>query len=201
MKNLNKTIIGLFAMAVLSSCGPKVTTTKTSDADLSKYETFAYLPNGNFEDPSKGYDDPNVGEAVINDVNQGMKELGYELERNQPDLLVLIGTKTDTNLERETDPVYATYPNYYGTGYRVGTYYDPYYYYGYNVYNNVIGYEVDYDKIQSGTLMLSLVDRKTNNVVWQGTASNFVGGERDSQAISDFVDDLFAEFPSSEDSM
>ena len=54
MKNLNKIVMGLFAMAVLSSCGPKVTTTKTSDADLSQYETFAYLPNGNFEDPSKG---------------------------------------------------------------------------------------------------------------------------------------------------
>ncbi len=201
MNNLNSIVMGIFALALVSSCGPKVTTTKTSDVDLSQYETFAYLPNGNFEDPSKGYEDSNVGEAVINDVNQSMKELGYDLERNQPDLLVLIGTKTETDVEKETEPVYATYPNYYGVGYRVGTYYDPYYYYGYNAYNKVVGYNVDYDKIQSGTLMLSLVDRKTNNVVWRGTASNFIGGERDSQAISDFVDDLFAEFPANANSM
>lgn len=190
-----------FGIAFLAGCGPNVKTTKTTDTDLSNYETFAYLPNGNFEDPAKGYDDPSVGESVINEVNASMKELGYELERNQPDLLVLIGTKTDTDLERETDPVYATYPNYYGSAYAVGSYYDPYYYHGYNAYNNVIGYDVDYDKQESGTLMLSLVDQANRNVVWRGTASDFVGGERDSRAISDFVDDLFAEFPKTDTSM
>lgn len=195
MKTLQNALIGTFALILLIGCGPKVTTTKPSDVDLSNYETFSYLPNGNFEDPSKGYDDANVGEMVINEVNQSMKELGYEMDRNQPDLLLLIGTKTDTNIERETDPVYATYPNYYGAGYGVGPYYDPYYYYGYNTYNDLVGYDVDYNRIESGTLMLSLVDRKSKKVVWRGTASDFVGGERDAQAISDFVDDLFAEFP------
>ncbi|MGB7393747.1 MAG: DUF4136 domain-containing protein [Pricia sp.] len=195
MKTFKNTLLGLFAITFLISCGPKVTTSKPSDVDLTKYETFAYLPNGNFEDPNKGYDDPSIGEAVINEVNNSMKELGYELERDQPDLLLLMGTKTDTDVEKTTDPVYATYPNYYGTGYRVGTYYDPYYYRGYNAYNNIVGYDTDYERTETGTLMLSLVDRETRNVVWRGTASNFVGGERNTQAISDFVDDLFAEYP------
>lgn len=194
------TTIGL-VMTLLLGCGPKVTTTKTSEVDLSKYETFSYLPNGNFEDPSKGYDDPSVGEVVINEVNESMKNLGYEIDRDQPDLLVLIGTKTDTDIQTETDPIYATYPNYYSAAYPVGLYYDPYYYRGYNMYNNLIGYDIDYDTYESGTLMLSLVDRKTRNVVWRGTASNFVGGERDAEAISDFVDDLFAEYPTKSGNM
>lgn len=198
MKRL-EILAGLFALVVLVSCGPKVTTTKTSNVDLSKYETFSYLPNGNFDDPSKGYDDPFVGETVIDEVNQSMKKLGYEMDRNQPDLLVLLATKTDTEIEKEADPVYAAYPNYYATNYPVGTYYDPYYYYGYNAYNNLVGYEVDYDTYETGTLMLSLVDRETREVVWRGTASNFVGGERDAKAISAFVDDLFAEYPTIDD--
>lgn len=198
MKKIGKIVASVFALIVLVSCGPKVTTTKTTDANLTEYKTFAYLPNGNFEDPSKGYDDQSVGESVLNEVNSSMKDLGYEMERNQPDLLVLIGTKTDTEVERETEPVYATYPNYYGTTYPVGSYYGPYYYNGYNSYNRVVGYETDYDKYETGTLMLSLVDRKTRNVVWRGTASNFVGGERNAQAISDFVDDLFAEYPTTD---
>lgn len=184
---------------LLVGCGPKVTTTKTSNVDLDKYETFAYLPNGNFEDPSKGYDDPSVGQAVIEKVNQGMKNLGYEMDRNQPDLLVLLATKTNTEIEKETDPVYAAYPNYYGTTYPVGTYYNPYYYYGYNSYNKLVGYDVDYDTYETGTLLLSLVDRKTREVVWRGTASNFVGGRKNVKAISDFVDDLFAEYPAKDD--
>lgn len=201
MKKWNRIVTGIFAFALLAACGPKVTTSKTSDADLSKYETFSYLPNGNFEDPSKGYDDPNVGETVINEVNASMKELGYDIERNQPDLLVLIGTKTDTDVEKVSDPVYATYPNNYGAGYPVGSYYNSYYYRGYSGYNDVVGYDTDYERIESGTLMLSLVDRETRNVIWRGTASNFVGGERDAAAISDFVDDLFDEFPTTADSM
>lgn len=201
MKKFKIMWLSILGFAILTACGPKVTSTKLADVDLTKYETFSYLPNGNFEDPSKGYDDQSVGESVLNEVNNSMKELGYELERNQPDLLVLIGTKTDTDVEREREPVYASYPNYYGSAYPVGSYYNPYYYNGYTTYNNVIGYDVDYEKYETGTLLLSLVDRKTRNVVWRGTASNFVGGERSEQAISDFVDDLFAEFPASNESM
>ena len=68
MKQLKNAIMGAFVLLFLVGCGPKVTTTKTQDVALSAYETFAYLPNGNFEDPSKGYDDPNVGEMVINEA-------------------------------------------------------------------------------------------------------------------------------------
>ena len=189
--------VALVMAVMLISCGPKVTTTKMTDKDLDNYETFAYLPNGNFDDPSKGYDDPNVGKSVVNEVNAKMKDLGYELERNEPDLLVLLATKTDTDVEREMDPVYATYPSYYNTTYPVGPYYDPYYYYGYTGYSDLVGYDVDYERYETGTLLLSLVDRKTREVIWRGTASNFVGGQRTSQAISDFVDDIFAEFPAS----
>ncbi len=200
MKLFKITLITTLFM-LFTGCGPKVSTSKTTNIDLSKYETFSYLPNGNFDDPSMGYDDSSVGEVVINEVNKSMKNLGYELDRNQPDLLVLIGTKTDTDVEREASPVYATYPNYYGTTYSVGTYYDPYYYRGYTTYNDIIGYDIDYNRYESGTLMLSLVDRKTKELVWRGTASNFVGGQRDAQAISDFVDDLFAEYPVDESEM
>lgn len=195
MKILTKVAIFSLAMLYLAGCGPKVTTMKTDQGYLALYETFSYLPNGNFEDSSSGYDDSSVGEVVINEVSKSMKELGYELDLNQPDLLVLIDTKTNTNVEREVNPVYATYPYYYDPNYRVGTYYEPYYYKGYSAFNDIIGYDVDYNQYELGTLMLSLIDRKSKELIWRGTASNFVGGERDAQAISDFVDDLFAEYP------
>ncbi|WP_281540474.1 DUF4136 domain-containing protein [Maribacter aestuarii] len=186
---LTITALGFFA------CGPMVNTTKVTSKNLSNYETFAYLPNGNF-DEIEGYNDNTVGTAVISRVNENMKDLGYELDRDEPDLLVLIGTQTDTEQTRVKEPVYATYPTYYTTNYRVGNLYEPYYYYGYADYTQLIGYDVDYDTYKEGTLMLSIVDRETKNVLWKANAYNFIAkGQNNSRAIAKYVDDIFAKYP------
>ncbi|MGB3142884.1 MAG: DUF4136 domain-containing protein [Maribacter sp.] len=195
MKILKLVPIIIITSILFMSCGPKVTTTKTASVDLTKYDTFAYLPNGNFDDPNMGYTDETVGETVINEVNAQMKNMGYSINKNAPDLLVLLGTKTNKETETYKEPVYATYPNFYASNYRVSNYYQPYYYNGYSGYNQLIGYDRDYETFQEGTLFLSLVDRKSRNVVWKGTASDFIGGQKDSKAIATFVDDIFENYP------
>lgn len=189
----------LFFLAITFSvfaCGPRVNTTKTTNKDLSNYKTFAYLPNSNFDDLDKGYDNTDVGMAVIESVNTNMQQLGYNLDRNKPDLLVLLSTSTDTETNVTKEPVYATYPNYYGRTYGVSPYYQNYYYNGYSGYNRLIGYDTDVNTYEEGTLRLSLVDSKTKNVVWKGTASNSIySSQNDSKAIAKFVDDMFANFP------
>ena len=126
-----------------------------------------------------------------------MKAMGYNLNKEQPDLLVLLSTKTNRETEVYRDLVYATYPRYYGSTYPVSSYYGPYAYNGYAGYTELVGYERDYETYEEGTLLLSLVDRKTKNVVWKGNATNFIGGQIDSNAIAAFVDDIFEEFPTS----
>lgn len=195
MKILKIVPITIISALLLIGCGPKVSTTKTADVDLSAYDTFAYLPNGNFDDPNLGYTDETVGKTVINEVNKQMKNLGYKVNKNSPDVLVLLSTKTNTETEVYKDPVYATYPRYYASTYPVSAYYQPYYYNGYGGYTELVGYDRDYETYEEGTLMLSLVDRKTRNVVWKGTATNFIGGQKDSAAIAGFVDDIFETFP------
>jgi hypothetical protein len=187
-----------FAVITLSliACGPRVNTTKTTSTDLGTYKTFAYLPNSNFEDLDKGYGNNNIGTTVIENVNTNMQLLGYTLDRTNPDLLVLLSTSTnlDTNVTKE--PVYATYPNYYGRSYLMSPYYQNYYYNGYSGYNRLIGYDTDVDTYKEGTLRLSLVDSETKNIVWKGTASNSIyKSENESKAIAKFVDDMFAKFP------
>ncbi|MGC1514547.1 MAG: DUF4136 domain-containing protein [Maribacter sp.] len=197
MKMLKNVSFMLLASLLFMSCGPKVSTTKTANVDLKTYKTFAYLPNGNFDNPDMGYSDESVGEVVINEVNGQMKALGYTLNKNQPDLLVLLNTKTNRETEVYKDPVYATYPRYYATTYPVSAYYAPYSYNGYSSYTELVGYDRDYETYEEGTLLLSLVDRKTKNVVWKGNATDFIGGQKDSNAIAAFVDDIFEEFPTS----
>lgn len=180
----------------LISCGPRVTTTKTSSKNLGNYQTFAYLPNSNFDSNQSRFNNENVGKAVIESVNRNMRQLGYTLDRTNPDLLVLMSTSTDRETNVTTDPVYATYPNYYGRNYAVSPYYEPYYYNNYYGYNRLVGYDTDVNTYKEGTLRLSLVDRGTQNVIWKGTVSDAIySNQNDSKAIAKFVDDMFAEFP------
>jgi hypothetical protein len=180
----------------LTACGPVVNTTKTTSNDLSIYKTFAYLPNSNFEDLDKGYGNNNIGTTVIESVNTNMQKLGYTLDRTNPDLLVLLSTSTDLDTNVTKEPVYATYPNYYGRSYGVSPYYQNYYYNGYSVYNQLIGYDTDVNTYKEGTLRLSLVDSETKNIVWKGTASNSIyKSQNESKAIAKFVDDMFAKYP------
>lgn len=192
MKNL-KLYTLLFISTILWSCGPNVNTTKMTNADLGKYDTFAYLPNTNFDDKDIGYNDKSVGYAVIQSVNKNLEKVGYELDRQKPDLLVSIRTKMDIDKETVKDPVYATYP--YATARPVNPYYDPFYYTYYNDYTQIVGYENDTYKLKEGTLMIDLIDRETKKIVWRGVASDQIYQNNNSQAISEYVDDIFKKLP------
>lgn len=194
-KKINYLVLTLLILVM--ACGPSVTTTKMGTKSLDSYDTFAYLPNSNFDDIEKFESDNSVGTAVIDRVNKNMKQKGYTMDRSNPDLLVLLTTKTDMEKYVNTDPVYATYPRHYNSNYTVSPYYNNYYYYGYNNYNNIVGYDRDITTYEDGTLILSLVDSDTKNVVWKANASAIIGNQKDSNAISKFVDDIFKEFPNS----
>ncbi len=188
MKTLN------FALILLTflffSCGPTVNTTKTTAVDLSKYKTFAYLPNSNFE----GIKNETFEKEIIETTNLNMKKRGYTIDRNRPDLLVLISTTKDSATEN-TKPVYATYPDYDASKYRVNPTYENYYYNGYNDFDGFVDYEVNLSAYDTGSLIIRLVDAKTKIVVWRGSAFDAKFADEESVAIDKFVDDIFAEFP------
>ena len=193
MKKFNLIIL-LFIGSLLISCGPRVSTSKTASVDLSKYDSFAYLPNANVDAEGMRMDSDQVSRAVIEAVNTNLREEGYNLDRQNPDLLVLIDTGTDTEIATTTDPVYATYPYTAGTT-TVSPHYDPYYYPGYVGYNNIIGYDTDAYAYEEGTVVIHLVDRETRNTVWKGVASESLAGETNVQGIRDLVNAIFEEYP------
>ncbi len=193
MKFINSLFSSLL-MLVLISCGPKVSTVKPMDRDLSKYDTFAYLPNTNEEVPERSYNDEEVNTFILESINKNLREEGYQLDREDPDLLVLVSTKIDTELAVDTDPIYTTYPYTAGIG-TIPPYYEPYYYPGYNNYVNIVGYDTDTYAYEEGTLIVQLVDSDTKNTVWKGVATDPIFEENSLTAIQDMVDDIFEEYP------
>ena len=189
-----KTIILCTVFLVALSCGPRVQTIKPMNTDLSKYETFAYLPNSNAEVPGKNYNDEKVNSMIIETVNQNMREAGYRLDRENPDLLVLISTKTEIERETTADPVYAAYP--YTAGLGVSPFYSPYYYTGYSAFGGgIIGYDTDTYAYEEGTVVINLIDRETKETVWKGITSDALYDQPNAAAKRELVNRIFEEYP------
>ncbi len=179
----------------LVSCGPQVTTAQPTDTDLSQYKTFAYLPNADIQMTDENMDQEAVNNRVIETVNLQMEKHGYQMNRDNPDLLVLISVKTDQETGTESEPVYATYP--YGTSgiNTVSPYYNNYYYNGFYNYGTVVGYDTDTYNYTEGTLLISLIDRANKNTVWKGMTSDAIYNGSTTDEIVKLVDDIFKEYP------
>lgn len=194
MKLLKPLLITLVLLAVLS-CGPRVETVRPTDVNLAKYDTFAFLPNTNADIPNESYNDEDVNRMIVETVNQNMREAGYTLDRDNPDLLVLISTSTEIERERTTDPVYATYPYTAGVG-AVSPYYGNYYWRGFNTFGGgIVGYDTDTYAYEEGTVVINLVDRETKQTVWKGMTSDALYDQPNTQAMRELVNEIFEEFP------
>ena len=193
MKFLSTLMFSILIFGVVS-CGPRVQTSQPNNVDLSKYDSFAYLPNTNADVPNNRYNDEEVNAMIINSINNNLRQEGYNLNRDNPDLLVLVSTKINPEMATETDPVYATYP--YNAGITtVSPYYDSYYYYGYNTYTDIVGYDTDTYSYEEGTLVVQLVDSETKNTVWKGIAADAIYDQTSTSAIENMVGDIFEEYP------
>lgn len=194
-KTVKNMSIAFSMLLILYACGPRVQTGKTANVDLDNYQTYAWLPNGDSIQNDK-YDDELLNQTIVQEVNQEMQAKGYTLDRTNPDLLVLVHTMFDEETSTVREPIYATY-DYYAPGMYVNPYYDPYYYYDYNQITSIIGYDVDQVEYTEGTLVIDLIDKDTNTVVWRGTAEDYVRPYNLRVQVANYIDEIFDEFPAS----
>ena len=179
-------------LLVFMGCGAYVHTSKYTNKDLNTYSTYAFLPvNDTISNPA--YEDRLVKQLLLQEISAGMEANGYTLEQRKPDLLV----KTHIMLDQETDvvsePVYSSY--YYTPAPTVNPVFRPYYYRNYSTVNNVVGYNVREVNYTEGKIVIDLIDRRTNNIVWRGLAEDYVEAEDLSREVSEYVQEIFEEFP------
>ncbi len=102
MKNYINKILILITLPLLTHCGPKpeVSTLKNVDT-LENYKTFAYLPNTDFDvsSPNSGNNGA-VTRSVVAAMNRNMQTAGYWLDRENPDLLVVLNARYDPEMEK-----------------------------------------------------------------------------------------------------
>lgn len=182
----------LFALLTIG-CGPKVDTDKKTGRDLSNYSSYSFLPNQDTIKNSK-YDNAYVNEIVIDEINQNMREENYRLERNQPDLLVYYHLMFDEEMAVNASPVYTNY-SYYRPGYYVGPYYRNYAYNNYFTIPRIAGTGIEQVPYKEGTMVVDIIDRRTNEIVWRGRANDVVNPDNLEEELRSYIDAIFEEYP------
>jgi len=142
------------------------------NTDFSKYRTFAWLPD-QMDTTDLPYNNEIIRNNIRNYFGQSFAERGYKIELDSPDVLLRVMI---TNKKKEQLISYSPnpYPYYYCNYYFGSSYYSPYnfdYYYRYhNDYCYPPQYFTEKQEYIEGAIILNVIDRKKNKLVWSGAA-------------------------------
>ncbi|MBR9728213.1 DUF4136 domain-containing protein [Shewanella intestini] len=180
---MNK-IIALIALASLSACSSMKTSSDFDPAvSFSQYKTYAWIEKKNQDSQYQldGLMDQRVKTAVDNEMsNKGLTKT----DAQRADLLVNYLTKVDKKINVDTFNTHYGYnPNYYrGWGWGGSV----------NTQTTVREYEV-------GTMIIDLVDNKTDKLVWRGTVADTVSDkntpEERVEVINEAIKKVMLNFP------
>lgn len=153
-----------FLALVLYACGPtlKVTNDVSKSADFTKYKTFALYNRASSQQSISQLNRQRINDAVV----AAMTAKGYTAaDTTNADLLVnpITVLKQEQNVTANTD--------YYG----YGGFYRPYYWGGgMGMASSNTTFSVD--KYINGSLIIDVVDRTQNQLLWQGVGNSDIDG-------------------------
>ncbi len=184
MKNIKNILAVTVAAFVLSSCA---TVQVTSDYDHTKnfstMKTFALHQN---TVESATISSLNK-ERIVNAVRSQLVAKGYTESTSNPDFYVNINgvVKDQASVSANTD--------FYG----YGGMYRPYGYWGGGPGMVSANTQFNVDHYQNGSLIIDMVDAKTQKLFWEGTGNKDIDSQvsNPDQAIGDAVAKIMASFP------
>jgi hypothetical protein len=174
-------VLGLF----LAGCAvrPEVRTQGAANANLAAYHTYAFMPKPGTD--KDGYKTLNT-QTLERAVGREMLARGYTAATAaEADLLINFNVKEKDKVEGDVGPTA-------GFGYGWGRHYGYGYGFGFDDYYNGI------TTVTEGSLMIDLIDRSRNEVVWSGTAVGELTRkvlDNPEPAINRSVADIFARYP------
>ena len=188
-QTLVRTIAVIALGALLASCAtePQIRTQAAVNANLASYRTFAFMGKpGTDKDGYKTLTTQSLERAVTRE----MQARGYvaAVPGQEPDLVINFNVKEKDKVQGDVGPGYGWWGGV-GYGRRWG-------YGGFGA-----GWDDYYDGIQTvteGSLVVDVVDRARNEVVWSGTAVGELTRkvlEHPDETIDKSVAQIFARYP------
>jgi hypothetical protein len=127
--------------------------------------------------------------SVRNAVNSELNKLGWREVSADPDMLISYDVLVESSVEQRSDPVYS--------GSFIRWYYNPYSRRWVSLYypSQFLGYQSYEVPVKEGTVTISMMDARTDKVVWQGwTTENMNYSRLTDEDISKSVRNIFNKF-------
>lgn len=194
MKNVFYILI-IIVSTVLSSCySTKVHSNKAKGVDLSKFNTYAWLPIVDTASGSLYYNEI-VQENLIDQVNKEMRARNYSIDTANPDLLILLHLSFNQEQENvvRSYPFYGTYP-YYFHGFSP-FYWNSNFYPYYNTIGNVYAEEMATFEYTTGTLVIDIIQNSNDKLIWRGWSKERINPEKTSRELEEIVSEIFEKYP------
>ena len=189
MKTFKVVLMAFVAILFFGCALMNVGYDQDNTVDFKQYKKFAWY----IKDPTAfKYDefDNQILESNIKNLVSGeLKKRGYIVSVENPDLLLDYELMIERKVNQVQTPVYS-HPYNYGYGYpnRPGTFY--------NNSSVIIGYQTQNIPYKDGTLTISMVDRKTNKLVWRGWGEEIVTDAQTYESqLPEGISEIFKQFP------
>lgn len=171
-------LCALILIVTFTSCSTvKVTTDYDTKVDFNSYKTFAFHKKG-------------IDKATISDLDKKRVMRAIEAEMvakgftksSDPDILISIFNKTRERININN--------NNFGYGWGWGWGWTPWMWGGMS--------QMNVNQYTEGTLFIDFIDRKKNELIWQGIGSGamkFSNPERKDKRIKEFVKEIIERYP------
>jgi hypothetical protein len=167
MKNLvNRGFLSLIVLMVSGCSSYQYYSVQSNNTVFTKYRTFAWLPP---TDTSKNGTYANIVDGKLKyEITAKIESRGLVLKAVRPDLLVRYSIVINNKTRTYNNPayVYRYRGNYPGAiSYRSGRHF----YYAYRApFPVYLGTEIEQIPYKEGTLIIDLIDRRIQHVIWRG---------------------------------
>lgn len=174
---------------LLASCASTAHIEKDDNTDFTKYQTYAWVEKESSDKKENRKNDlaeQKVRDAVSKELE---KTAGWRESKSNPDVLLSYDLLVERSTKQQSDPVYSR-PF-------VRTFYNPYSRRFYRVYypSRFMGYDHFDVNTREGTVTISMIDAKTEKLVWQGWATEEVSSRNmTSKEIQNSIKAIFRKF-------
>ena len=187
MKQLTALLSLVVGMLILSSCSSVAHIEKDPSVNFNRYNTYAWLDDNADNDDRylRGLTKQNLRAAVANELS----EINWREDKRRPDVIIKHDVLVERKVKESRDPVYSQ-PF-------VRSFYNPYTRRWGSIYypSELMGYDRRNYEVKEGTLTITMIDAKTDKVIWQGWVTDELKSQQPtSKEIQASVRTIFKKF-------
>ncbi|MEO6719792.1 MAG: DUF4136 domain-containing protein [Ferruginibacter sp.] len=187
MKRIQSLIVFAIFGLLLSGCASTAHIEKDESVNFGNYKTFTWVDDSNDSGHSKVNDlqKANLQKAV----NTELEKAGWSENEKRPDVILKHDILVEKTVKESSNPMYSrSFTRRYFNPYtrRFSYIYYP---------SQFMGYNNDQYETREGTLTITMIDAKTDKVIWQGWTTDEVDSKRfTSKEIQSSVKNIFRKF-------